>query len=164
MKPTLTAAPIPIQAAHQLYCQLTGQSLSLRFDRERQWFDLLRAGFTLEDVGRVITYLQREIRHQRRNVGALKLSNLLQPDRFEEDLNIARVCLRPPSPSPEPTPPHAQRSLSAQEAEARRQRCLQQIRQLKERLRRTLPRPRSTEQSATHEPSTTDDLATVSTD
>ena len=164
MNPTTTAARIPIQAAHQLYCQLTGQSLSLRFDRERQWFDLLRAGFTLEDVGRVITYLQREIRHQRRNVGALKLSNLLQPDRFEEDLNIARVCLRPPSPSPQPTPPPAHRSLSAQETEARRQRCLQQIQQLKERLQRPSSSLRPTDQSATHEPSTTDDLATISTD
>jgi len=66
--------------------------------------------FTVEDVGRVITYLQREIRHQRRNVGALKLSHLLQPDRFEEDLNIARVCLRPPSPSPKPTPPRQRSS------------------------------------------------------
>jgi hypothetical protein len=42
--------------------------------------------------------LQREIRHGRRNVGALKLSNLLQPDRFEEDLNISRVTLSPPKP------------------------------------------------------------------
>lgn len=159
-----TPAQLQIQTVHQLYCQLTGQTLSLRFDRERQWFDLLRAGFGVDDVRQVILYLQREIRHQRRNVGALKLSNLLQPDRFEEDLNIARVCLRPPSRPPPPTPPPTQSSLSAEEAEARRQRCLQQIRQLKERLGRTLPRPRSTEQSATHEPSTTDDLATLSTD
>lgn len=164
MNPFLTPAQLEIQTVHQLYCQLTGQTLTLRFDRERQWFDLLRAGFTLEDVQQVILYLQREIRHQRRNVGALKLSNLLQPDRFEEDLNIARICLRPPAPSPPPTPPPAQPSLSAEEAEARRQRCLQQIQQLKERLRRTLPRPRSTAQSANHEPSTTDDLATRSTD
>ena len=38
-------------------------------------FDLLHPGH--------IRYLQREIREGRRNVGALKLSNLLQPDRFE---------------------------------------------------------------------------------
>jgi hypothetical protein len=164
MNPTTTAAPIPIQAAHQLYCQLTGQSLSLRFERERQWFELLRGGFSLQDLRHVILYLQREIRHQRRNVGALKLSNLLQPDRFEEDLNIARICLRPPSPPPQPTPPPAPPSLSAAQAEARRQRCLEQIRQLKERLRRPLPRPLSTEQPATHGPSSTDDLASTSTD
>jgi len=48
----------------------------------------------------VITYLQREIRAGRRNVGDLKLSNLLQLDRFEEDLNVSRVRLRSPPPHP----------------------------------------------------------------
>ena len=82
--------------AHQLYCQLTGQSLGLGFHRERMWFELLRAGHSLQDLRAVIAYLQREIRAGRRNVGALKLSNLLQPDRFEEDLQISRVRLRAP--------------------------------------------------------------------
>ena len=145
MNPTTTAARIPIQAAHQLYCQLTGQSLSLRFDRERQWFELLRAGFTLEDLREVITYLQREIRHQRRNVGALKLSNLLQPDRFEEDLHIARVRLRPPPPPPQPTDLPAPSPGSIEEEQARRQRGLQQLRQLTERFRQPQPCPQSTE-------------------
>ena len=94
--------PQQITAAHQLYCQLTGQSLRLGFDRERQWYEWLRAGFTLPDLQRVIGYLQREIRHGRRNVGALKLSNLLQPDRFEEDFNIRRVRLEPPPVSTSP--------------------------------------------------------------
>ncbi|MCU0772897.1 MAG: hypothetical protein MUE94_14195 [Verrucomicrobia bacterium] len=83
-----------ILQAHQLYCHLTGQSLRLGFDRERLWYELLRAGYDLEDLRSVIAYLQREIRAQRRNVGALKLSNLLQPDRFEEDLQISRVPQR----------------------------------------------------------------------
>src|ERR1035441_6448018 len=86
-----------IQQAHQLYGQLTGQTLRLAFDRERMWYELLRTGYTLQDLRTVITYLQREIHAQRRNVGALKLSNLLQPDRFEEDLQISRVRLRPTS-------------------------------------------------------------------
>jgi hypothetical protein len=84
-----------IAQAHQLYCQLTGQSLRLGFDRERMWYELLRAGFSLQDLHAVITYLQREIRAGRRYVGALKLCNLLQLDRFEEDLQISRVRLRP---------------------------------------------------------------------
>src|SRR3974390_1083205 len=92
--------PEQIGALHQLYCHLTGQSLRLGFDRERQWYEWLRAGFTPEDLRRVVGYLQREIREGRRNVGALKLSNLLQPDRFEEDLQISRVRLRPPPSSP----------------------------------------------------------------
>jgi hypothetical protein len=114
-----------IQQAHALYCRLTGQRVSLRFDRERMWFELFRAGFTEADVQSVIRYLQREIRHGRRNVGALKLSNLLQPDRFEEDLNISRVTLTPPKPSkhaaplaPQPTP---------EEREAARLRGLQML-------------------------------------
>lgn len=122
--------PEEITAAHQLYCQLTGQSLRLGFDRERQWYEWLRAGFTLADLRRVVAYLQREIREGRRNIGALKLSNLLQPDRFEEDLNIRRVRLEPPSAPPAPALPR----LSEPDRERRRRECLEQIRQIKESL------------------------------
>jgi hypothetical protein len=121
-----------IEQAHALYCQLTGQSLRLGFDRERMWYELLRAGFSLEDLRIVVTYLQREIRAQRRNVGALKLCNLLQLDRFEEDLQISRVCLRPPAP-PGPRPP-APRPLPASEQQRGRQRALECLRQIKDAL------------------------------
>jgi hypothetical protein len=123
--------PEQIATAHQLYCQLTGQSLRLGFDRERQWYEWLRAGFTPEDLRRVIAYLQREIREGRRNVGALKLSNLLQLDRFEEDLNIRRVRLQP---LPRPVA-HAAAPLSEQERERRRLHALQHIHQIRESLR-----------------------------
>ena len=66
-----------IQQAHALYCRITGQRVSLHFDRERLWYELFKAGFTEADVQHLIRYLQREIRQGRRNVGALKLSNLL---------------------------------------------------------------------------------------
>lgn len=121
-----------ILQAHQLYCQLTGQKLRLDFLRERQWYELLHQGFTLAELRRVIAYLQREIREGRRNVGALKLSNLLQPDRFEEDLHIARVRLHPPTrsvPAPSATP------LDPQEQERRRRYALDQLHQLKQTLR-----------------------------
>jgi hypothetical protein len=113
-----------IQQAHALYGRLTGQRLSLRFDRERLWYELFQAGFSEAELQRVIRYLQREIREGRRNVGALKLSNLLQLDRFEEDLNISRVQLYAPKPSkplapPRPPPPNPQ------DDEAARQRALQ---------------------------------------
>ena len=123
--------PEQIQAVHQLYCQLTGQPVRLGFERERQWYEWLRAGFTPQDLRRVVAYLQRQIREGRRNVGALKLSNLLQPDRFEEDLLIRQVRLEPPPPSPTPPPP----SLSEPERERRRLYALEQLRQLKESLR-----------------------------
>ena len=123
MDPNTLAA---LRATHELYCQLTGQKLSLRFDRERLWYEFLHAGFSAQDLKRVVAYLQKEIRASRRNVGALKLSNLLQLDRFEEDLNISNVRLRsaPPPQSPRsiptdpPPPTPAQLQHLRQEAKA----------------------------------------------
>lgn len=123
-----------ISQAHQLYCQWTGQNLRLGFDRERMWYELLRAGFSLQDLRAVVTYLQREIRAGRRYVGALKLCNLLQPDRFEEDLQISRVRLRAPPPAKAPTALRLP-TCSPAEQERGRQRALEQLRQLKETLR-----------------------------
>jgi len=131
--PALSTAEL-IQQAHRLYCQWTGQTLSLRFDRERLWYEFLRAGFNLEDLAQVVRYLQKEIRHTRRNVGALKLSNLLQLDRFEEDLQISRVRLAPPS-TPAMAPPPAS-TLSPTEQERGRRRALEQLRDLKNQLRK----------------------------
>ncbi len=113
-----------IQQAHALYCRLTGQRVSLRFDRERLWYELFHAGFNEADLQKVIRYLQRQIREGRRNVGALKLSNLLQIDRFEEDLNISRVQLHAPKPSP-PPPPLWSPPPTPEQQEAGRQRALQ---------------------------------------
>ena len=137
MPEPLPQSSVPVNAvaigqAHQLYCQLTGQSLRLGFDRERMWYELLRLGYSLPDLRSVITYLQREIRAQRRNVGALKLSNLLQPDRFEEDLQISRVRLRAASlVQSAPSPP----ALPAREQQQGRQRALECLRQIKAALR-----------------------------
>jgi hypothetical protein len=122
-----------LEQLHQTYCQLTGQNLTWRFDRERLWLDFHRAGFTLANLTQVVRYLQKEIRHTRRNVGALKLSNLLQLDRFEEDLNISRVRLRP---EPPPKPPNVLGpSCSPAEQERGRQLALAQLQDLKEKLR-----------------------------
>lgn len=126
--------PTAIRQAHHLYCSLTGQRLGLGYDRERMWFELLRAGYTTDDLRHLVAYLQREIRAGRRNVGALKLSNLLQPDRFEEDLAISRIALRPP---PRPKPPTASvlPSLPPEELLRRRQEGLRLLRELRQRLR-----------------------------
>ena len=132
-----TPSPVlaQIECLHQSYCRLTGQNLALRFDRERLWFEFLRAGFTLADLLQVVRYLQKEIRYSRRNVGALKLSNLLQPDRFEEDLNISRVRLTPSPPRPQAPAALQPPTRSPAEQERGRQRALEQLRQLKENLR-----------------------------
>lgn len=131
---TASSVLAQIEHLHQSYCRLTGQNLALRFDRERLWFEFLRAGFTAADLCQVVRYLQKEIRHTRRNVGALKLSNLLQLDRFEEDLNIGRVRL---TPSPQPQAPAALQPPTCSPAEQQRgrQHALEQLRRLKENLR-----------------------------
>ena len=136
----MNSGPPPIaaqlQQLHQTYCRLTGQNLSLRFDRERLWFEFLRAGFTAVELVQVVRYLQKQIRQARRNVGALKLSNLLQLDRFEEDLHISRVRLTAPAPPPQ-KPLTLVPTCSPAEAERGRQRALEQLRALKEKLRET---------------------------
>ena len=126
--------PQQIAQAHALYCQLTGQTLSLGFDRQRLWFELLQLDYGPEQIRRVIVYLQREIQAERRNVGALKLSNLLQPDRFEEDLNISQVKLKTARPKQVslPTPP----ALDPKVQEQGRHRALECIRKLKAELLR----------------------------
>ena len=134
----MNTPPPPVAAQleqlHQTYCQITGQTLSLGFDRERLWFEFLRAGFTPADLVQVVRYLQKEIRHARRNVGALKLSNLLQPDRFEEDLNISRVRLTAPPPASAAPPAQRPPACSPAEQERGRQRALEQLRRIKETL------------------------------
>jgi len=137
MNGPLPSLPAQLEQLHQTYCRLTGQNLSLRFDRERLWFEFLRAGFTLADLIQVVRYLQREIRQTRRNVGALKLSNLLQLDRFEEDLNISRVRLTAQPPPPQ-TPAVLDPTCSPAGQERGRQRALAQLHDPKEKLRQGL--------------------------
>ena len=122
-----------VRELHELYCHWTAQTLSLRFDRERLWYEFLRADFSAADLKRVLTYLQKEIRAERRNIGALKLSNLLQLDRFEEDLNISRVRLKPLAPPPNPTVPSA---LNSETDDRQRDKILDELRIFRQRLRR----------------------------
>ena len=121
-----------VRELHELYCHWTAQTLSLRFDRERLWYEFLRAGFTAQDLKRVLSYLQKEIGSERRNIGALKLSNLLQLDRFEEDLNISRVRLRPPTPPPKPT---VQPPPEPEIDDQKRRTILDQLRAFRQQLR-----------------------------
>jgi len=83
-----------------VYQDFVEQDAQPRFDRERLWYEFLRVGFSAADLKHVVTYLQKQIRAERRNICALKLSNLLQFDHLKEDLNISRVRLKPPASHP----------------------------------------------------------------
>jgi len=123
-----------IARLHALYTELTGQHLPLHLERQRQWALILAQGYGTEDLRRLILYLQREIRAGRRYVGSLKLSNLLQLDRFEEDLALSRLRLRPPCapPSPPTLPPSPVTDTA--EDNAARQRALEILRQFRRSL------------------------------
>ena len=84
-----------IAALHRLYCQLTGLVIPLDMQRETIWFEWQRRGHGEQELRDVIAHLQRGIREQRRNPGALKFRNLIgMPDYFEEDLAEARAARR----------------------------------------------------------------------
>lgn len=84
-----------IKQLHQAYCQLTGFELSMAYDRERFWYEYLKAGFNQEDLRLVLIHLKRGIRAKERNPGCLKFSNLIQPlQDFEMELVVARAHSR----------------------------------------------------------------------
>ena len=84
-----------IARLHALYCQLTGLVIPLDMQRETIWFEWQRRGHGEPELRVVVAHLQRGIREQRRNPGALKFRNLIgMPDYFEEDLAEARAARR----------------------------------------------------------------------
>jgi len=99
----MNAARIQIEQLHELYQNLTGHQLFLNMSREMEWFAWLkwrRPPFTADDLRLVVTLIRRGIKEQKRNEGALKFSNLIgMPDRFEEDLALARALNRPKPPA-----------------------------------------------------------------
>lgn len=82
-----------VKDLHTTYVTLTEQKIMYNFARENSWREWCTWGnwtWTCEDLSRVIVYLQSKIKTGDRNVGALRFSNLIgQPDKFEEDLQLA---------------------------------------------------------------------------
>lgn len=84
-----------MKALHERYVALTGMVVRLDMQREGMWFEWMRRGWGVEDLELVVAQVRRGIREGKRNVGALKFSNLVgQVDYFEEDLALARALGR----------------------------------------------------------------------
>lgn len=83
-----------VKTLHASYESRTGYTIRWNGHRERQWSDWCRwADWEWGDaeLARVIGYLRTQINAGKRNEGSLKFENLIgQPDRFEEDLNLAK--------------------------------------------------------------------------
>ena len=94
-----------IEQLHTLYAALTGMQILLTSDRERVWFEWQRGGFVQDDLRLVVRLIRSGIQEGKRNAGALKFSNLIgMPDRFEEDLALAKSAQRANRPA-KPAPP-----------------------------------------------------------
>ncbi len=91
-----------IHRLHTIYAHITGHSVTLDAARERDWYDWLKRIAAIQPaihpeaaLHLVVGKIQRGIREQKRNPGALKFRNLIgQPDYFEEDLAEARAQAR----------------------------------------------------------------------
>jgi hypothetical protein len=114
--------PDAVEVLHAFYCRQLQETVILRDNWKRLWLEYLRAGFDLDQLTLVLKYLLREVRAGRRNPGALKLSNLLQVDRFEEDLLLARLQRRPDK------PPEVKQPASSQNAHICRKETVQEHR------------------------------------
>jgi len=67
-------------------------SMAPNMAEQRWWYEFFKAGFTEQNLETVVRFLLREIKKEKRNLGALKLSNLLDPIRFKEDLIVAKLA------------------------------------------------------------------------
>lgn len=90
--------PTFIKALHASYEARTGYRLRYNVQRERVWWEwctFCEWEWTEKELARVIGYLRSQINIGKRNEGALKFENLIgSPDRFEEDLNLAKAAAK----------------------------------------------------------------------
>jgi hypothetical protein len=76
---------------HTWWNKATGQNARLTMETLRGWMDLLIAGHNGHEVRRVLVYLLKEIRNNRRQRGSLALPNFLRLENFEKDLSLANM-------------------------------------------------------------------------
>lgn len=84
-------APKLVADLHAQFCRWSKMPLRLRPEFQRLWWDLYvdrgRDLAALRDEIRIVcVYLRSQIERDKRNPGALRLANLLQPDQFESDV------------------------------------------------------------------------------
>jgi hypothetical protein len=134
-------AEAAIAELHVWYGERTGVNTKLCF-AQRLWFELLRSyGYRADllklDAEIVIRHLKSEIAREKRNIGALKPVNFLQPDNFDADLAIARVvvCRRLNIMSSGATKAEVKDSLERPVTDEERAEKIQQLRDFRKQLR-----------------------------
>jgi len=84
-----------IQALHAIYCRESGLKVRLTLGgRTDLWCEWLKAEFTQADLITVLRHIRAEVRAKRRFPGSLTMGSVLQPDRFEDLLELAKAQQR----------------------------------------------------------------------
>ena len=83
---------------HSTYCKLTGRGMPLGISEHLRWNAWKARGWTDADLELVIRHIQSLMAAKRRYPESLRLYNLIDPDRFQEDLVEARALARIPKP------------------------------------------------------------------
>lgn len=106
--------PARIARVHSWYEGQMGAKIQLTAPLQRLWFEWFKAGHDEDQLHAVFRYLRGEIGNKKRNDGALKLSNMLDPERFASDFalvglrrkavqtKVAPVLAAEPKPPPSP--------------------------------------------------------------
>lgn len=100
-----------IQALHAHFESLTGNKCTLSYARITAWDELIKRGYSADDVAKVIRYIRSQMNKQGSGYSpaSLQFSRLISDaDLFEDRLNLARAAWRKPddaATSAAPTPP-----------------------------------------------------------
>lgn len=84
---------------HALYCQATTRDIPYSMVFHYRWALWASKGYSKDDLLVVIAFIKRRIKEKRRQPESLRLHNLLDPERFIDDLLDARQEVRKPAPS-----------------------------------------------------------------
>ncbi len=84
---------------HLLYCHLTNRSTRLDTGVHMRWNLWKSKGWTEADLALVVAFIKGRMRTGRRYVESLRLNNLIDPSRFEDDLQDAKAEQRVTKPT-----------------------------------------------------------------
>lgn len=123
------------QSLHTLWMSLAKQTQPYSWTCHFRWETWLGHGWTEADLKLVVDYIWKRVKAGKRERESFKLSNLLEPDRFSEDLSMAKSEARKPvvAPDKKRVMLASGRAENAPQAKPEAiavvvQRCLQQIR------------------------------------
>lgn len=120
---------------HSCYCQATTRHIPYNVSFHYRWALWASKGWSRDDLLVVIAFIKRKIKDKRRQPESLRLYNLLDPDRFAEDLCDSRQEARKSQPTPRS---EALRTIGRTEPEPERVRTPAQVLAGNEGLRKLL--------------------------